>query len=156
VPAIIVVLAIIGLLVSNYQKEVGFTEPHNGGRAAVAAAAIAVELSAGSDAAEYSAFSDALLVAVVAERNAPLVNAADTRLHHQLTTLLNCLSAAREAWQTEIEGTWDPGTHGLSEYWTATHRSASIAGDGLTAAAVRDISTARARQVLKEAAELAD
>lgn len=156
VPAIIAVLIAVSFLLSNYQKELGISKPNNGGRAAVAAAAVALELSSGADVSDYAAFSDAVLVAVVARRSVPITNAADTRLDHRLAEILDCLSAAREAWQTEIDGTWNDHTHGVATYWTATHPAAGISGDALTAADVRAMSVAEARDIIEQAAELAD
>ena len=155
-PAIIVVVVVMGLLLSNWQKEAGLAEPSKAGRSAVSAAGVAIELSSGTDAREYARFSNAVLVAAVAKRNAPLLNPADTRLNHQLTLLLDCLFAAREAWQAQIDETWDPGIHGTSTYWSVTHPSAGIAGEDLTAAKVRELSLARAHEILRQAADLAD
>ena len=155
-PAIIAILVVVSLLVSNYQKEVGISKPNNGGRAAVATATAALELSSGTSVSEYTAFSDALLVAKVARRNIPLINAADTRLDHQLGEALDCLSAVREAWQTEIDGTWNDDTHGLATYWTAMHPSVGLSGDALTATDVRTTSMTEAREIIDQAVELAD
>jgi hypothetical protein len=156
IPAVIAVVVVAGLLVSNYQKEVGIAKPTNGGRAAVAAASVALELSSGTGVSDYTAFSDALLTAEVAHRNMPIMNPADTRLEHRLAAALDCLSAAREAWQTEIDQTWSPETHGVAAFWVAMHPSVSIEGGPLTAAGVRETSIAQARKVLEQAAQLAD
>jgi hypothetical protein len=156
IPIVIAVVVVVGLLVSNYQKEVGIARPNNGGRAAVAAASVALELSSGTGVSDYTAFSDALLTAKVAQRNMPLMNPADTRLEHRLAEALDCLSAAREAWQTEIDQTWSPETHGVATFWVAMHPSVRIAGGALTAAGIRETSTTQAREVIEKAAELAD
>lgn len=156
VPALIAIMVVAGLLVSNYQKEVGIAEPNKAGRDAVAAGAVALGLSAGTGASDYAAFAHALRVALVANRNMPLTNPADIRLDHQLAAILDCLSAAREAWQTELDGTWNPDTHGLVAYWMALHPSAGITGGALTAAGVRETAAARARELLQDAADLAE
>jgi hypothetical protein len=157
-PAVIVIVAVIGLVVSNYQKEVGLAEPNKGGTAAVAAATEASDASSGAGVQDYRDFSEALLVAMTARSNAALINAADTRLDHLLAEALDCLSAVREAWQAEIEGTWDPATHGTAAYWSALHPVASIpavAGAGpLTAGEVRDIFRERVTEILAEATDL--
>ena len=156
IPIAIAVLVVVGILVSNYQKEVGIAKPTSGGRAAVAAASVALELSSGTGVSDYTAFSDALLTAKIAHRNMPVMNPADTRLEHRLAETLDCLSAAREAWQTEIDQTWSPETHGLATFWVAMHPSVRIAGEVLTAAGVRETSTTQAREILEQAAELAE
>ena len=156
-PAIIAVLVVVGLLVSNYQKEVGLAEPNKGGCAAVAAATVALELATEPDGAGYAAFSDALLVATVARRNVPITNPADIRLDHELADALDCLSAGREAWQTEIDQTWDPETHGTAVYWRAMHPSVDLSGEqAVTSAVVRRVACEQAHEILKEAAELAE
>ena len=155
-PAIIAILVVVSLLVSNYQKEVGISKPNNGGRAAAAAVTVALELSSGTSISEYTAFGNALLVAQVAGRNVPLINAADTRLDHRLAEALDCLSAVREAWQTEIDGTWNDETHGVATYWNAMHPSVGLSGDALTATDVRTSGIAKAREIIDKAVALAD
>lgn len=139
---------------SNYQKEMGIATPNEGGRAAVAVACAALELSRGTAPSDYEVFSDALLVAAVASRNMAVMNVADTRLEHQLAKVFDCLGAAREAWQTEVDQTWDEGTHGTAIYWQTMHPEVGIAGDPLTAPGVRETSVARATEALEEAIRL--
>lgn len=155
-PVIIVLIAVIGLVVSNFQKEAGIAEPSKGGVAAVAAAAAAFDRSRGSGAAGYQEFNEALLVAAVARRNAPLLNPADTRLDNLLVRLLDSLFALREAWQTEIDQTWNPDIHGTAAYWNVLHPALDVPrGAPLTMAEVRELCRARATEILQEAMDLA-
>jgi len=154
-PVIIVLIAVIGLLVSNFQKETGIAEPSKGGVAAVAAAAAAFDRSGGSGAAGYQEFSEAVLVAAVARRNAPSLNPADTRLDNLLVRLMDCLFAMREVWQTEIDQTWNPDTHGNAAYWNVLHPALRApAGHALTAPDVRELCRTRAAEILQEAVDL--
>ncbi|MBN1628122.1 MAG: hypothetical protein JW990_00010 [Thermoleophilia bacterium] len=153
-PIVIAGIVIVGLLVSNYQKEMGIAEPSEGGRAAVAATFAALELSRGTSPDAYKTFSDALLVAAVAKRNMAIINVADTRLDHQLTKVFDCLYAAREAWQAQVDQTWDDAVHGTAVYWQTMHPAIGAAGDRLTAPGVRESSVARASETLEEAARL--
>jgi hypothetical protein len=165
-PAIIVAIGAIGLVVSNFQKEAGLADPSKGGIAAVAAAVTAVDSSSGIGATDYQAFSEALLVAAVAKNNAPLINSADTRLETLLVKTVDCLSALREAWQAELDRTWDPQTHGTATYWRVLHPALEISAGGapsegaapsagaLTPADVRALSHERASALLEEAIDL--
>jgi hypothetical protein len=157
IPAVIIVLAIIGLLISNFQREAGLIKPGETGRAAVAAAVQAQQaLVAASDSAGYADFSAALLVAAVAHRNMPVTNAAETRLDSLLGRIVDCLTAAREAWQAELNDAWDPSTHGRSTYWSALHPAfAAPTGRALTAADVRDLCAAQASELIDKAIDLA-
>ena len=157
IPAVIVALAVIGLVISSFQREAGLIKPGENGRATVAAAAQAREaLSATSGPAGYAEFSAALLAAAVAHENMPITNAADTRLDDLLGSILDYLTAAREAWQAELDGAWDPETHGRSAYWNALHPALSLsANDTLTAADVRAICEAEAAKLLEKAIDLA-
>jgi len=155
-PALIILAAVAGLVVCNFQKEVGIAAPSKGGTAAVAAAAEAFDRSDGTGAAGYQAFNEALLVAVVARKNAPIMNPADTRLDNVLVRLIDCLSALREAWQSELDQTWDPETHGTAVYWNVLHPALEMrAGDTPTSTGLRGLSRARAAALLKEAVDLA-
>ena len=157
-PAVIVVVAVIGLVVSSFQKEAGIAAPGESGRAAVAAAAEAHQLlSATSGARGYAEFSAALLVAKTAQRNMPLINPADTRLFHLLGSTFECLAAAREAWQAELNGAWDPKTYGRPEYWRAMHASLDVSTrDTLTFAEVVGLCSAQAAELLEKAIDLAE
>lgn len=157
IPAFIVAIAVIGLVLSSFQKEVGLAAPGDSGRAAVAAAAEADRaLTAGTGPEFYPGFSSALLVAVVAHKNLVAANPADTRLDHLLSNVLDCLAAAREAWQTELDQAWDPQTHGRPEYWRALHPLLEISADGpLAASDVRGLCRARAYRFLEDAIALA-
>jgi hypothetical protein len=155
-PAVILVAVVAVVVASNYQKEVGLAEPSKGGRAAVAAMAAAYDLSTGTGAADYQVFSEALLVAAAARNNAPAMNPSDTRLDHLLLDAYDCLAAVREAWQAEIDQSWDPEIQGASGYWNSLHPTAQIAGDRtLTAGDVRRICGEQAGGLLEQALDLA-
>jgi len=155
-PTVIVVIAVIGIVVSNFQKEAGIVKPSPGGVAAVAAALAALGRSEGTEWMAYRAYSESLLVATVARKNAPSFNPADTRLDNLLVRTLDCLSALREAWQAELDRTWDPDVHGKPAYWSVLHPSLEISGhDLLTSADVRDVARRRADQILDKAIDLA-
>jgi hypothetical protein len=157
IPAVIVALAAVGLLLSNFQKEAGLVKPGEASRAAVAAAMQAQQaLGAPPDAAGYADFSTALLVAIVAQRNMPVTNAAETRLNSLLDRTLDCLNAAREAWQADLDGTWDPETYGQPTYWSALHPALEPPlGRDLTAADVRELCRTRTSELVDQAIDLA-
>ncbi len=157
IPAVIVALAVIGLLISSFQREAGLIKPGETGRAAVAAAVQAQQaLEAASDPAGYADFSTALLVAVVAHKNMPVTNPAETRLDSLLGRILDCLTAAREAWQAELDGAWDPETQGRSMYWRALHPAFEPpTGRALTAADVRALCAAQTSELIDQAIDLA-
>jgi hypothetical protein len=120
-PAIIIVVAVLGVLLSSFQKEAGMGAPRKGGVATTAAAAEAEALAAGTGASGYDAFSKSLTVAVVAARNMPVSTAAEFRLQVALTNAFDCLAASREAWQAQLEDEWDPGLDGSADFWRMTH-----------------------------------
>jgi len=154
-PVVIVLIAVIGLLVSNFQKEAGIADPSRGGVAAVAAAAAAFDRAGGSGVVGYQKFNEALLVAAVARRNAPLLNPADTRLDNLLVRLMDCLFALRETWQAEIDHTWDVDTHGRATYWNVLHPALRVsADDALTTTELRRLCRVRAEEILREAVKL--
>ncbi len=157
IPAVIVALAAIGLVISSFQREAGLIKPGEAGRAAVAAAVQAQQvLGAASDPAGYADFSTALLVAGVAHKNMPVTNAAETRLDNLLGRILDCLTAAREAWQAEVDGAWDPEIQGRSSYWSALHPAFELPDERvLTAADVRDLCAAQTSELIEEAIDLA-
>ncbi|OFW57889.1 MAG: hypothetical protein A2133_01445 [Actinobacteria bacterium RBG_16_64_13] len=156
-PVIIVVVAAVGLVVSNFQKEAGIMGANKAGRAAVAAAVTARNLAQGQGAADYSAYSSAVLAATVARRNIPLINPADTRLDNLLVEAVDCLAAGREAWQTELDQTWDQATHGVPGYWKALHPALDISTGGpLTSTEVRRFASERASKILETAIGLAE
>lgn len=158
IPGAIVVAAVIGLLISSFQKEAGIAEPANWGRAAVAATLeVDRALAAGSDAAAYDDFSAALLVALVAHKNMAIVNPADTRLDNLLTRTLDCFTAVREAWQAELDHAWDPQLHGHLEYWHSLHPFLEVTTDAeLAPAEVRRLCAAQAEEFLQRAVDFAD
>lgn len=157
-PVAIALIAGIGFLLSNYQKEAGLIEPGKGGRAAVGAAAVAQGLIVpDGEADDYAAFSKALAVALVARANMAVTNPAETRLDHRLAALLDCLSAAREAWQAGLDRTWDPDIQGDPQYWRVLHPGCAIDAEGpLTPQTVLETCRAAAARLLDGAVDLAD
>lgn len=157
-PLAIALIAGAGLLLSNYQKEAGLIEPGKGGRAAVAAAAVAQSLLAPGGGAEgYASYSKALAVALVAHDNMAVTNAAETRLDHRLAALLDCLSAAREAWQAGLDQTWDPDTEGDPAYWRALHPGCAFEATGpLDPETVLEVCRTEAARLLESAVRLAE
>lgn len=154
-PVIIVLIAVTGILVSNYQKEVGIARPGKGGVAAAYAAITAFDCSDGSGSSGYQEFNEALLAALVARKNAPLTNPADTRLDNLLARVLDSLMALREAWQAEIDHSWSPDTHGTAAYWNTTHPTLRVSADSaLTTAGIRSLCRVRASEILREAVDL--
>lgn len=120
-PAVIIVVAVLGVLLSSFQKEAGIGAPRKGGVATTAAAAEAEALAAGAGASGYDAFSKSLAVAVVAARNMPVSTAAEFRLQVALTNAFDCLAASREAWQAQVENDWDPALDGSPDFWRTAH-----------------------------------
>ncbi len=119
IPIVIIGLAVIGVVISSFQKEVGLVAPGTSGKAAVAAATdVEAALKSGEG---YPAFSAALLVAVTAHRDMVVANPADTRLDHLLTGALDCYTALREGWQAQDDGLWDPGVQGDPGFWETLH-----------------------------------
>ena len=120
-PAIIIVVAVLGVLLSSFQKEAGMGAPRKGGVATTAAATEAEALASGTGASGYDAFSKSLTVAVVAARNMPVSTAAEFRLQVALTNTFDCLAASREAWQAQVEDEWDPALDGSPDLWRTAH-----------------------------------
>ena len=59
-------------------------------------------------------------------------------------------------WQAELDGAWDPQTHGRSTYWNALHPSLEPPeGRVLSYADVRDLCAARASELMEQAIDLA-
>ena len=119
IPVVIIGLAVIGLVVSSFQKEVGLAAPSASGRAAVAAAAGVESVLAADEG--YPAFSSALLVALTAHTNMVVGNPADTRLDHLLNGVLDCYSALREGWEAQNDGIWDTAVQGDPRFWMTLH-----------------------------------
>jgi hypothetical protein len=156
-PAAIVILAVFTFVVSNYQKEAGIAAPGKGGVAAVAAVAEATTAASGAGAIAYDAFSKSLAVAIVEARNMATTNPAETRLQIDLTKTLDCLSASREAWQTEIDQSWDPAVDGSPGYWRTMHPALIERAAGpLSSEQVREWSGASADYWLQKAVDLAE
>lgn len=148
--AMLGVLLVAGVVLSNFQHEVGLADPGSSGRAAVAAAAeVDRVLASGSG---YEEFSEALRVALVAHRNMVVSNTADVDLEHMLSGILDCYQAAREAWQAEIEGAWDADSYGDPSYWRIAHPGLEIPAAGaLEAEDVKQACRAQASRTLEQA-----
>ncbi len=120
-PAVIVLIAVLTFVLSNYQKEAGLIKPGKAGIAAVAALAEAEQAVSGSGAAGYDVFSNTLTVAATKAYNLTTTNAAETRLQMVVANALDCLRAEREAWQAELEQDWDGTVDGTATYWLTLH-----------------------------------
>jgi hypothetical protein len=157
-PAAIVIMVVVTFVVSNYQKEMGLAQVGKGGRASVAAAAQAQSAASGTGAPAYDTFSHSLMAALAAANSMPVNNPAERRLRIALSNTLDCLAASREAWQAEVEQTWDPSVAGSESYWLTLHPSLlPRKQDGaLSAAQVRDWSNAGAADWLKKALDLVE
>lgn len=156
-PAAVVVLAVATFVISSYQKEVGLGAPGKGGRVAVAALAEAQSAETGSGAAGYELFSQALSVAAVSIRNMPVSSPAEIRLNIAVTNAMDCLSASREAWQAQLEKTWDPTVDGSPQYWQTLHSSLTAPPTGpLSPDQVRTWSRAAAGYWLHKAVDLTE
>jgi hypothetical protein len=157
-PAAIILVAVLTFVLSNYQKEAGIASPGKGGVAAAAAAAEAQSAASGSDAAAYDAFSESLTVARSEANNMAVTNPADTRLRIALSDTLDCLAASREAWQAQLDGSWDPAVYGSAGFWQTLHPSLTPGGPSgtLSAAQVRDWADAAAAHYLQRALALVE
>jgi hypothetical protein len=156
-PAAIIAIAVAGFALSNRQEELGLMDPGPGSREAGAAARAVLDAAGGVGTEGYDTFSSTLLVAIVAHKNSALGNAADTRVGRLLVEALDCLSAAREAWQAESDGVWDPDLTGSPDYWNGLHPALSISSEQpLSAAEVRRMARDRAAGLLEEATDLTD
>ena len=157
-PAAIIIVAVLTFVLSNYQKEVGIVRPGKGGVAAAAAAAEAQSATTGSDAAAYDTFSKSLMAAESESNNMAVTNPAETRLQTALINTLDCLSASREAWQTQLDGSWDPAVYGSAEFWQTLHPSLlpNSQSGTLSAAQVRDWANADAAHWLQKALALVE
>jgi len=156
-PAGIVILAVATFVISSYQKEVGLGAPGKGGRVAVAALAEARSAGAAGGASGYELFSQALSVAAVSARNMPVSNPAEMRLNIAVANTLDCLHASREAWQAQLEQTWDPDVDGSPQYWQILHSALTAPPAGpLSPEQVRTWSRAAAGYWLQKAVDLTD
>jgi hypothetical protein len=146
---------VVGWVVSSFQKEAGLIDVGKGSPRAVSAALTARDYSQGDTADDYRAFADALLAAEVARRNLPLLNPADTRVAHLLTLALDCLYAAREAWQADVNAAWEPSVQGVPAYWQALHPALTVPGDAtLTSSDIRRLAGEQASDILRQAVDL--
>jgi hypothetical protein len=154
IPVVIVAIAVIGLVVSSFQKEVGLAAPGEDGRAAVAAA---LEVDDVLESGESDAvLSSALLVALSAHNAMAPTNTADTRLDHLLTGVLDCYAALWEARRADTDGIWDDQIQGDPHFWETLHPFLDFPdGSGLTVNSVVSRCRVRASDLLDQAIALA-
>jgi hypothetical protein len=149
---LIVVLAVVA---TTLLPALGLAKPGTSGRAAVAAAAEVDQVLASPDA-DYGEFSTTLRVALVAHDNMVVSNSGEVELDHLLGSILDCYTAAREAWQAEIEDRWSPETFADPQFWLAAHPRLEVpASTPLTLTDVREACRIQAARTLKDAIRLA-
>jgi hypothetical protein len=75
----------------------------------------------------------------------------DSEVHSLIERALVRHSAAREAWQIELEGEWDAELHGDPEYWRAAHPGVDVSGEPpLAADDVKEACRREAAELLGE------
>lgn len=137
IAAVVVTLLAVGVAVSNYSVELGLASASPGAVRAVATVAEVEPTLEGTD--DFRAFSETLRSGLAAHRKLAVNNPADGRVDASLGKALDCYSALRQSWQAELEGAWDPATHGDPAYWRAFHPSVELATEGpLTAEELRE------------------
>jgi hypothetical protein len=115
---------VLAVAFSAFQRQIGVAEPDEGAVALVGAATDvqrALESGAG-----YAEFAATLRVALGAERRFAIDNAADAEVRGYVSPALDCYAIIRESWQAELEGAWDPDSHGDPDYWAALHPGADL------------------------------
>ncbi|MDF1542137.1 MAG: hypothetical protein RQ731_02575 [Anaerosomatales bacterium] len=147
--AVVIVLA-AAVAVTAYSVELGLARPSvNTRRIVIAVAEVDGALERGAD---FRQYSEALYAGLVARRSLAVRNPADSRVNRALIGALDCYSALRESWQTELEGDWDPSLHGDPAYWRSFHPAIDLADAGpLTVAGLRTALRAEARAYLDDA-----
>jgi hypothetical protein len=150
VGGVIAVLLSCGVALSNYSVELGLSHASCG---AIRAAAITAEVESDLEAEEgFFTFSETLRTALVATRKLAVNNPADGRVQAELGKALDCYSALRQSWQTELEGAWDPAVHGDPAYWRLFHRAVELDSAGpLDPAEMRELLRGEARTHVEEA-----
>lgn len=151
--AAVVTLLVAAIAVSAFSVELGLANPSvNTRRIAVAVAEVDSTLEGD---ATYVEFSEALATGLAAQRQLAVRNAADSRANRSLAQALDRYSALRQAWQAELEGVWDPDTHGDPAYWRAFHPGIGLeAQRPLDPAALREELRLQAREYVEEALAL--
>ncbi|MFU8891164.1 MAG: hypothetical protein ACNA76_05835 [Anaerosomatales bacterium] len=147
--AVVIVLA-AAVAVTAYSVELGLARPSvNTRRIVVAVAEVDGALARDAD---FREFSEALYAGLAARRSLAVRNPADSRVNRALIGALDCYSALRESWQTELEGDWDPSLHGDPAYWRSFHPAIDLADAApLSAAGLRTALRAEARAYLDDA-----
>lgn len=150
----IATVAVIGIVLSSCQDDVGLAKPSRGTVAMVADLHAAHAVLVGSD--SYELYSEAFRVAVHDFDSLVLHNSADSKVRSALSGSVDCMRIAREAWQADEDGAWDTATYGSAEYWRGRYPSAGIdlpSGE-LSADEVLDAATRCAEQGLGDAAQM--
>lgn len=111
------VLVALGIAFSSCQREIGASEASDATKVAFAAVTDARRVLA--ERTDHDEYSVLLRAAVIAYDRTSLVGVVDTKVHTELGHALEYLQAAREAWQADLEGEWDPETYGNAVYWHA-------------------------------------
>ncbi len=154
-PVLVIAMAVAGWVISSYQEEAGIIDAGKGSPAAVSAVLTARAYALGEKASGYETFTEALLVAEIKRRDLPVFNPVDTRISRLLTQALDCLHAAREAWQADLDAQWDPSVQGAPVYWQALHPSLAVPDDAtLTPLELRRLAVERASSILDQAIAL--
>ena len=117
-------IVFVAVGISSCQEDMGLAQPSTGTIAAVAELNEAQRVLAAGE--SYEGYALALRVAVASYDGMVLHNAADTKVRATLKGSVECLRAAREAWQAQVEGEWAEETYGSPEYWRAAHPSAEL------------------------------
>lgn len=151
-----VLIVAAAVIVSRFAPDVGLARPGDATRAVVADVA-SVEAVLAEDRG-LQAVGEALRAAQASRHTCPVRNTADGRVLHLVDGALDAYSAYREAWQADLEGSWDSETLGDPVYWRASHPDLEFApaADPLTAAQVRDVARERARELLSQALDEAE
>ena len=111
------VLITLGIAFSSFQREIGASEASDATKVAFAAVTDAHRVLA--DRTDHDEYSASLRAARIANDRVSLVGVVDTKVNTELEHALEYLSAAREAWQADLEGEWDSETYGDAVYWHA-------------------------------------
>lgn len=146
---------VLVVLLSTFSVELGLVQPGaNARRVALAVAEIDATLAPG---ASFVEFSEALRAAQAARRALAVRNAADNRVGHAVDRALDCYTAVRDAWQTELVGDWDEAVHGVPAYWRSFHPSLALPGvSGADPAVLRGVMAAEALAHARAALELVE
>ncbi len=161
-PVVIILIAVVTLVMSSYQKEAGIIDPGKGGTVTVAALAEAQAAATGSGEAAYDAFGKTLTVAMSEVNNMAITNPAETRLQLIVGNAVDAMRAQREAWAAQLSGDWDPAVDGSAAYWWALHPGMQVESrpapqqTGLTVTQVREWAASTTDYWVKKALDLVE